>query len=75
MQDCEESETGSGNDSVEVCDAEILDALTTSRGEFKRRSVSFNDRSLQVINLRSIAKHQERIKYYKQPNAKIKTSI
>ncbi|KAH7657221.1 Bicarbonate transporter eukaryotic protein [Dioscorea alata] len=48
FHECEELETGSGNDSVEVCDAEILDALTTSRGEFKRRSVSFNDRSLQV---------------------------
>ncbi|XP_031282268.1 boron transporter 4-like [Pistacia vera] len=34
---------------VELCDAEILDELTTSRGELKVRSVSFNeDRQSQV---------------------------
>ncbi|XP_058074584.1 boron transporter 4-like [Magnolia sinica] len=32
-----------GDGSVEVCDAEILDELTTSRGEIKLRSSSFND--------------------------------
>ena len=30
-------------DGVEVCDAEILDELTTSRGEFKVRTVSFSE--------------------------------
>lgn len=28
---------------VEVCDTEILDELTTSRGELKVRTVSFNE--------------------------------
>ncbi|KAK3219577.1 hypothetical protein Dsin_013547 [Dipteronia sinensis] len=35
---------------VEMCDAEILDELTTSRGELKVRAVSFNeDRNSQVF--------------------------
>lgn len=31
----------------EICDAEILDELTTSRGELKLRTVSFNERQMQ----------------------------
>nr|CAD1843008.1 unnamed protein product [Ananas comosus var. bracteatus] len=43
------SYSGSEDSRDEVCDAEILDELTTSRGELKLRTVSFNeDRSLQV---------------------------
>ncbi|XP_077211400.1 boron transporter 4-like [Tasmannia lanceolata] len=39
----------SGESGVEVCDAELLDELTTSRGEIKLRTVSFNDnRGFQV---------------------------
>lgn len=35
-----------------MCDAEILDELTTSRGEFKIRTISFNeDRRGQVNSL------------------------
>ncbi|KAG8388298.1 hypothetical protein BUALT_Bualt02G0111000 [Buddleja alternifolia] len=37
---------------VEICDAEILDELTTNRGELKVRAVSFGeDRRLQVLEL------------------------
>lgn len=37
------------NSDQEICDAEILDELTTSRGEFKLRALSFNeDRHFQV---------------------------
>ncbi|KAH0687555.1 boron transporter 4 [Solanum tuberosum] len=36
---------------IEICDAEILDELTTSRGEFKVRTVSFSeDKRPQVIH-------------------------
>ncbi|KAM3380279.1 boron transporter 4 [Capsicum galapagoense] len=36
---------------IEICDAEILDELTTSRGEFKIRTVSFSeDKRPQVIH-------------------------
>lgn len=31
------------NGEVEVCDAEILDELTTNRGEIKVRTVSLNE--------------------------------
>ncbi|KAH7547356.1 boron transporter 4 [Ziziphus jujuba] len=34
---------GNEEDGVEMCDAEILDELTTRRGEFKVRTVSFNE--------------------------------
>ncbi|MFS7971053.1 putative bicarbonate transporter [Helianthus anomalus] len=34
---------GSNEDDVSICDAEILDELTTSRGEFKVRSLSIKD--------------------------------
>ncbi|KAM0004940.1 hypothetical protein Hdeb2414_s0225g00839601 [Helianthus debilis subsp. tardiflorus] len=34
---------GSNEDDVSICDAEILDEFTTSRGEFKVRSVSIKD--------------------------------
>uniref|UniRef100_A0A2N9FS50 Bicarbonate transporter-like transmembrane domain-containing protein n=1 Tax=Fagus sylvatica TaxID=28930 RepID=A0A2N9FS50_FAGSY len=34
---------GNGDDGVEMCDAEILDELTTSRGELKVRTVSFSE--------------------------------
>ncbi|XP_050271832.1 boron transporter 4-like [Quercus robur] len=36
---------------VEMCDAEILDELTTSRGELKLRSVSFSDNVLAQARL------------------------
>ncbi|KAE7997383.1 hypothetical protein FH972_002024 [Carpinus fangiana] len=40
---------GNGEGGVEMCDAEILDELTTSRGELKVRNVSFTeDKSGQV---------------------------
>lgn len=32
-----------GGDEVEMCDAEILDVLTTNRGELKIRTRSFNE--------------------------------
>lgn len=35
----------------DVSSAEILDEMTTHRGELKHRSVSFNGRQLQVSNL------------------------
>ncbi|KAJ6963328.1 boron transporter 4-like [Populus alba x Populus x berolinensis] len=35
-----------GNEEGEMCDAEILDELTTSRGELKFRTVSFRKRML-----------------------------
>ncbi|KAJ9179087.1 hypothetical protein P3X46_010911 [Hevea brasiliensis] len=41
----EKEAAGLGNEEgeVEVCDAEMLDELTTSRGEFKVRTVSFHE--------------------------------
>jgi hypothetical protein len=37
---------------VDVCDAEILDELTTTRGELKHRSLSFHeDRALQDLQV------------------------
>ncbi|GLU22139.1 hypothetical protein SLE2022_382350 [Rubroshorea leprosula] len=45
----ETSSPGSDDNEIELCDAELLDELTTSRGELKIRSVSFNeDRKSQV---------------------------
>lgn len=41
---CEENE-------VEMCDGEILDELTTNRGELKVRTMSFNeDKRSQVLS-------------------------
>ncbi|KAL0330821.1 UNVERIFIED_CONTAM: putative boron transporter 7 [Sesamum angustifolium] len=37
------------DEGADVSSAEILDEMTTHRGELKHRSVSFNDRQLQVI--------------------------
>lgn len=34
---------GNGDSGVEICDAEILDELTTSRGELKVRNFSFSE--------------------------------
>lgn len=43
---------GSGEGVVDVCDAEILDELTTSRGELKHRSLSLHeDRALQDLQV------------------------
>ncbi|KAL1301005.1 hypothetical protein HN51_045625 [Arachis hypogaea] len=40
----QDKEPGNSDESVEdYCDAEILDEMTTSRGELKLRAVSFND--------------------------------
>ncbi|KAJ8505675.1 hypothetical protein OPV22_006561 [Ensete ventricosum] len=39
----EASQSNSDDNDAEMCDAEILDDLTTSRGEFKHRTKSFND--------------------------------
>ena len=48
-QDLEPIHSGGKEGEVETCDAEILDELTTSRGELKLRSVSFpEDRIYQV---------------------------
>ncbi|KAK9269426.1 hypothetical protein L1049_001199 [Liquidambar formosana] len=43
FKDMKPTRSGDEDSEVELCDAEILDELTTSRGEFKLRSVSFND--------------------------------
>lgn len=39
----ERESTAEGNDDVEACDAELLDEMTTSRGELKLRTRSIND--------------------------------
>ncbi|GLT71691.1 hypothetical protein SLA2020_436900 [Shorea laevis] len=45
----EKSSPGSDDNEIELCNAELLDELTTSRGELKIRSVSFDeDRKSQV---------------------------
>ena len=36
---------------VEICDAEMLDELTTSRGELKVRTVSFSEDRAGQVNL------------------------
>ncbi|XP_008792103.2 boron transporter 4-like isoform X1 [Phoenix dactylifera] len=46
--ECETSQPGSDDGNDEVCDAEILDELTTSRGEFKLRCSFREDRNIQV---------------------------
>lgn len=43
-------DTDTDGSSPDVSSAEILDEMTTRRGELKHRSVSFNDRQLQVRN-------------------------
>ncbi len=45
-QDREPNQSGDKDREVEMCDAEIFDELTTSRGELKLRSVSFGDNIL-----------------------------
>lgn len=48
-QEKEKSHPGTEEGKVEFSDAEMLDELTTSRGELKVRNVSFNeDRQSQV---------------------------
>lgn len=42
-QENEPARLGSDGGGVDICDAEILDELTTSRGEFKVRGVSFSE--------------------------------
>lgn len=50
--DQDRSQLGLDQTSVDVCDAEILDELTTSRGELKHRSVSFKeDKTLQDLQI------------------------
>ncbi|ONK66531.1 uncharacterized protein A4U43_C06F9160 [Asparagus officinalis] len=50
--DKDRAQLDSSSNDVDVCDAEILDELTTSRGEFKHRSLSFNeDRTSQVLQV------------------------
>lgn len=39
----EASQSNSDDNEADMCDAEILDDLTTSRGELKHRTKSFND--------------------------------
>lgn len=52
-QDREALHPGNVNGEVEVCDAEILDELTTSRGEFKVRTVSSSDEKLIQVRKRN----------------------
>lgn len=49
-QDRDLPDTDGDEGSPDVSAAEILDEMTTRRGELKHRSVSFNDRQLQVRN-------------------------
>lgn len=50
--DQDRSQLGLDETSVDICDAEILDELTTSRGELKHRSVSFKeDKTLQDLQI------------------------
>ncbi|WOK93939.1 boron transporter 4-like isoform X1 [Canna indica] len=44
----ESSPSKSEDPAMEMCDAEILDELTTHRGELKHRTTSFNDNRFQV---------------------------
>lgn len=49
---------GRDETNADICDAEILDDLTTSRGELKHRSTSFQeDRSLQDLQVHPEIKH------------------
>ena len=50
-QDKEPNQSEDKGIEVEMCDAEILDELTTSRGELKLRSVSFSDNVLAQARL------------------------
>ncbi|PON84121.1 Bicarbonate transporter [Trema orientale] len=50
FKDMERSQSGDEESEVEFYDAEILDELTTSRGEFKLRSKSFSDDYLAQIH-------------------------
>lgn len=50
-QDKEPNQSEDKGREVERCDAEILDELTTSRGELKLRSVSFSDNVLAQARL------------------------
>lgn len=49
-QDGELPDTDGEECSPDVSSAELLDEMTTHRGEVKRRSMSFNDRQFQVSN-------------------------
>lgn len=46
---------GNGDRGVEMCDAEILDELTTRRGELKVRTVSFNEEKHGQVNMNCFA--------------------
>lgn len=49
MQDREALHLGNESEEMEICDAEILDELTTSRGELKvRTTYSGEDKRIQV---------------------------
>ncbi|KAI3727201.1 hypothetical protein L1987_67012 [Smallanthus sonchifolius] len=51
LREMDSGDGGSNEDDVSVCDAEILDELTTSRGELKVRNLSFKeDRRTQVTD-------------------------
>ncbi|KAI3786035.1 hypothetical protein L1987_45162 [Smallanthus sonchifolius] len=51
LREMDSGDSGSNEDDVSVCDAEILDELTTSRGELKVRNLSFKeDRRTQVTD-------------------------
>lgn len=54
-QEREPPDSGSEDSTEDFYDAEILDEITTNRGEFKLRTVSFNEeRFLQVSALNPI---------------------
>ena len=51
LQEREAADSGGDESREDFYDAEILDEFTTNRGEFKLRTVSFNeDRFFQVTN-------------------------
>ncbi|KAI3463374.1 hypothetical protein Pfo_020037 [Paulownia fortunei] len=55
---------------VEICDAEILDELTTNRGELKVRTVSFSEDRLPQIKLKIIFELSSMPRIYKSRTVK-----
>ncbi|CAD5170014.1 unnamed protein product [Musa acuminata subsp. malaccensis] len=49
----EASQSNSDDNEADMCDAEILDDLTTSRGELKHRTKSFNDDRFHQVGISS----------------------
>ncbi|XP_031282274.1 boron transporter 4-like [Pistacia vera] len=56
FREMERSHPGTEEGEVELCDAEILDELTTSRGELKIRNLSFNEnKQSQELKIRNLS--------------------